>query len=173
MAREAGMRTRGSRMSEAFPTMRGAGALPPEALIARVLPWSRKKRLFDAPKVGLPVLTVGRGQSHRMTDFAWVGRASDGQEVGSPSHPDFPGGERGNEPSQGDRPDLPQHDDTTYVNVGTLHGSPFEERASLRLSPCRGRSPRSSRSARKTRTGRRGAVGFQEATGELSRRTDV
>jgi hypothetical protein len=160
-------------MSEAFPTMWGTEALPSVCLIARVLPRSRKKRLFDAPKVGLPVLKVGPGQSHRMADLARVGLVSDGQEVDSPSHPDFPGGERGNEPSQGYRPDLQRHDDATYVNVGTLHGSSTKEWASLRLSPCRGRNPRSSRSARKTRTGRRGAVGFQAATCELSRRTDV
>lgn len=58
--------------------------------------------------------------------------------------PDFPGNERGNEPSKAYRQDLPQRADVTYVNLGTLVGAPDMELVSLRLMPTRGRSLRSS-----------------------------
>lgn len=173
MATEAGMTDRSNRMFEAFPTTWGTEALPSVVLLARVLPWSRKKRPFDAPQVGLSATTVGPGQSYRKAGFARAGLASEGQEIRSPQHTDFSDDERSDELSKGYRSDLQQHDDATYVNVGTMRGSPNGEWASLRLLPCMGRSPRSSPSRRKSGTWRRRAVGFQVAIYELRRRTDV
>ena len=72
---------------------------------------------------------------------------SDGQAVGIPLHPDCPGNERGKEPSEAYRQDLPQRIDAIYVNLGTLYGSPSRsgsacdychtrDGASVVLRPC-------------------------------------
>lgn len=189
MARETGTGTRSRTVFEALPTMRGAGALHPACLIARVSPRLRKERPFEALMVGLPVrITVGLGQSHRITRLGWTGVVSDGQERGSPTTTALPGDERGNAPCQGYRSDLPRHADATCVNLGTMSGSPARERASLRLMPGMGRSPRSSRGSvgwsiptntvppwrtRKPSTGRRGAVRSPGVNRELRRSEDV
>ena len=189
MARETGTGTRSRSVFEALPTMRGAGALHSACLIARVSPWSRKKRSFEALTVGLPEhRTVGLGQSHRTVSLAWRYGVSDGQENSSPLTPVLPDDERGTAPCQGYRSDLQRHADATYVNVGTMPGSPTREWASLRLMPGMGRSPRSSRGSvgwsiptntvpprrmGKPSTGRRGAVRSTRVKRELHRSEDV
>ena len=67
---------------------------------------------------------VGRGWSYQIISLAWKDKVSDGQEVSTPQHSDFPGNERGDEPSQAYRQDLRQRVDATYVNLGTMQGSP-------------------------------------------------
>jgi hypothetical protein len=189
VARETGTGTRSRTVFEALPTMRGAGALHPACLIARVSPRSRKKRSFEALTVGLPEhITVGLGQSHRITSLAWRRAVCDGQENSSPMTTVLPGDERGTAPCQGYRSDLQRHADATYVNVGTMPGSPYGEWASLRLMPGMGRSPRSSRGFAgwsipaktvpprrmgKPSTGRRGAVRSPRVNRELRRSEDV
>jgi len=124
VARETGMGTRGRTMSEALPTMWLMGALPPRELLARALPRLRKKLPLEASKVGPPVTTVGLGWSYRISSAVGRRTVSDGQEVSTPQHPDFPDNERGKEPSQAYRQDLKQRADVTYVNLGTTQGSP-------------------------------------------------
>ncbi|HEV2121313.1 MAG TPA: hypothetical protein VGW38_00870, partial [Chloroflexota bacterium] len=69
-----------------------------------------------------------------------VGHVSDGQDTGTPSHPGVPGGERGNEPSEAYRQDLPRHDDATYTNLGTMRGSPLGA-GQLAAIPAHGAEP--------------------------------
>jgi hypothetical protein len=76
-------------------------------------------------------------------------------------HPAVPTSERGSEPRQAYRHDLPPREDAPSANLGTSGGSPPGERVSLRLAPPLGRSPRSSRRWGKPSTGRRGAGGQQ------------
>ena len=188
MARETGTGTRSRTVFEALPTMRGAGALHPACLIARVSPRSRKKRSFEALTVGLPGITVGLGQSHRTVSLAWRYGVFDGQENSSPLTPVLPDDERGTAPCQGYRSDLQRHADATYENLGTMPGSPEKEWASLRLMPGMGRSPRSSRGSvgwsiptntvpprrtGKPSTGRRGAVRSTRVNLKLHRSKDV
>ena len=184
MARETGTATRSRPVFEALPTMWGAGALHPACLLARVSPWSVNERLFEALTVGLPEhSTVGPGQSHRITSLGGRCEVLDGQEIRSPMITGLPGDERGNAPRQGYRSGLQRHADATYVNVGTIPGSPARELASLRPIPGMGRSPRSSRGSAgrsipantvpprrmgKPSTGRRGAV---RSTGVKKRTT--
>jgi len=117
------METRGRTMSEALPTMWLRETLHSQELLARVLPRLREKLLFEASKVGPPDLTVGPGWSYQNLVLGGHRIASDGQEVGTP-YSDFPGNERGNEPSQVYRQDLKQHVDAIYVNLGTMQGFP-------------------------------------------------
>ena len=85
-------------MSEALPTMWLRKTLRSRELLARVLPRLREKLLFEASKVGPPAITVGPGWSYQNLVLAGHEIASEGQEVGTP-YSDFPGNERGNEPS--------------------------------------------------------------------------
>jgi hypothetical protein len=168
------MRTRGRIITKAFPTMWSMGPLQPRGLLARVLPRLRKKLPFDAPKVG--PFSDGRAENG-VTGFSSLdgGRKSlMGRKSVLQLHPDNPGNERGNEPSQVYRQNLPQHVDATYVKLGNPAGLSTQEWVSLRLLPGRGRSPRSSPRQGKPVTWRRGAVGFNAGHGcELSRRKDV
>ena len=123
MARETGIRTRSRMMSEALPTMWHSGALHPPGLLARVMPRLHKKLPTDAPQVGTSsrrALDVVTGFLPRMgQDFlAWDRQAALRQQ------PARPGNEQGKEPSQAYRQSLPHHADATYVNLGTLPGSP-------------------------------------------------
>ncbi len=104
-------------------------------------------------------MKIGRGQSHRNFLLAWDGSQSlTGQEVSTLTHPDFPGDERGNEPSQAYRQNLKQRVDVTYMNLRTMPVSPAMESASLRLMTDMGRSLRSSLRQEKPVTRQREAV---------------
>ncbi len=125
MARRAGVRTRDRITSEAPPTMWYGQNLLYPVLLARVLSRSREKLPFEAPQVGLPVECRTRVElsDHHL---AWDGGQfrmglGDGHSRNIPHLPD---NERGNEPSQAYRQDLPQHDDATYVNLRTTQGHP-------------------------------------------------
>ena len=191
MARETGAGTRSRTVSEALPTMWGAGALHPARLLARVPPRSQMERLSEAPTVGLPEhITVGLGQSRRIVLLTLGQRygVSEGLEGCSPMTTAFPGDERGKAPCQGYRSDLQRHADATYVNLGTMPGPPAWEWANLRPVPVMGRNPRSSRGSvgwsmptntvplqrmGKPSTGRRGVVRSPRVNRELRRSTDV
>jgi hypothetical protein len=172
VAREAVMRTRGRIIAEAFLTMRSIGSPLPRGLIARVLPGLRKKLPFEASKVGLP---VDSGKEGRVTRCSY----SDGKNISRMDrnlvlhrHPRNPSDERGNEPSQTYRQNLPQHADVTYTELEN-HIRLSTERASLRLPLDMGRSPRSSQRLGKLTTRRRRAVGNNAVHCELSWRKDV
>jgi hypothetical protein len=143
-------------------------------LLARALPWSRKKLPFDAPKVGPPVECETRVE---LPEHLLAMGGCNLRGIGGPystMHPDLPGNERGKEPSKAYRQDLPQRDDATCANLGTPSGSPTLGRANLRLSPDGGRSPRSSQRPTTNRLhGEGGQSGSVLVGCELSRRTDV
>lgn len=166
------MMTRGRFIAEALPTMWSMGSPLPKGLLARVLPWLRKKLLFNAPKVGLP---VDSGRQDRVTRCSF----SDGKNKSHwdrnlvlRSHPRNPSDERGNEPSKAYRQNLPQHADITYMELENPTWL-SQELANLRLMPDRGRNPRSSQRLGKLATRRRGVVGYNAVQRELSRRKDV
>jgi len=50
-----------------------------------------------------------------------------GRKPGAQKKPGIPGNERGKEPSKAYRQNLRQRDDATYVNLGTVCGSPVME----------------------------------------------
>jgi hypothetical protein len=52
---------------------------------------------------------------------------SEGQEIGTPIHPNLPGSAQGKESSQAYRQDLRQRVDAIDVNLGTPSGSPIWE----------------------------------------------
>ena len=133
------------------------GNLLPEVLLARVLPWSRKKLPSKASKVGPSA--KGRYRME-LSEFLLAGKKQPlrGRKSALSRHPDFPDNERGKEPSKAYRQDLQQSVDATYVNLGTMYDSPGVEWANLRLLSYMGRSLRSSRSRRKLDTWRREAV---------------
>ena len=133
------------------------GNLLPEVLLARALPWSRKKLPSEASKVRPSA--KGRYRME-LSEFllAWKKRSRMDRKSALLLHPDFPDNERGKEPSKAYRQDLQQCVDATYVNLGTMYDSPGMEWANLRLLSYMGRSLRSSRSRRKIDTGRREAV---------------
>src|SRR5512144_36065 len=88
-------------------------------------------------------------------------------------HPDRPGHEQGNEPSQAYRQNLRPCDDTLRVNLGTQSVSPTRELASLWLMADWGRSLRSSLRWGKPTPWRRKAVRDSASHCELSRSEDV
>jgi len=70
-------------------------------------------------------MSIGRGQSYRNfylarleVDLGWVRKSA------LKHAPDFPGNERGNEPSQAYRQDLTQRADAIYMNLRTTSDSP-------------------------------------------------
>jgi hypothetical protein len=145
VARDTGARKRGNRASEAVPTTWRRADSPARALLARALPWSRKKLPFDAPKVGPPAECETRVELPERPllmggrNLAWIGGQYSDHTLA------LPGNERGEEPSKAYRQDLQQRDDATCANLGTPSGPPATGWANLRLSPDGGRSPRSSR----------------------------
>jgi len=96
------------------------GNLLSNALLARVLPRSRKKLPSDAPQAGLPDECRTRAE---LSDHCLC-LAVECLGIGTPSQPSSPDNERGNEPSQAYRQDLPQHADATYMNLRTTQGYP-------------------------------------------------
>jgi len=137
VARGTGTRTRSRMVSEALPTMWHDEALPPTVLLARVMPWLHKKLPTDAPKVGTPScrelgVVIGflplRGQKF----LTWDRQAALWKQPVSPDN------ERGNEPSQAYRQNLPHHADATYVNLGTLYSSPERSRSACDQRRTRG-----------------------------------
>ena len=133
------------------------GNLLPRVLLARALPWSRKKLPSEASKVRPSA--KGRYRME-LSEFllAWEKQSLRDRKSALFMHPDFPDNERGKEPSKAYRQDLQQCANATYVNLGTMYGSPRMEWANLRLLLYMGRSLRSSPSRGKTDTWRREAV---------------
>ena len=127
VAREAGTRTRGRVVAEALPTMWPMGTLQPRGLIARVLLGLRKESSFNAPKVGLPSdgRAEGRVTRSHLSDGGVKSRLD--RLTVSQLYPANPGNERSKELSQAYRRSLRQHEDTTYVNLGTIQNSPLRE----------------------------------------------
>jgi len=160
-------------MSEALLTMRLKGTLHPRELLARALPWLRKELLFEASKVGPPATKVGRGWNHRSSVLAWYGVVSEGQVVSTPIQPDFPGGERGNEPSQAYRQDLKQRADAIYVNLGTMQDSPKRSRPACGQCRAWGGAPVVVRGRESLLHGEGGQLDQQTSKCELSQRRDV
>ena len=128
VAKETGIRTRSRMVSEALLTMWLVKDLPLAELLARVMPWLRKKLLFDAPKVG----TSSRRKLDVVTGILLTdggGYFRLGKVNGTLLQPEDPSNERGKEPSQAYRQNLQHHDDATYVNLGTLSSSPERSRS--------------------------------------------
>ena len=173
MARETGIGTGGRTMSEALLTMWLRGALHPRELLARALPRLRKELLFEASKVGPPARTVGLGWSYRNSALAWCKVVFDGQEVSTPTHPDFSGNERGNEPSQAYRQGLKQRADAIYVNLGTMQSSPTRSRPACGQCLAWGGAPVVVRGRESLPHGEGGQLDQQMSECELSRRRDV
>jgi len=166
------MMTRGRLIAEALPTMWSMGNPLPKGLLARVLPRLRKKLLFNASKVGLPVESGKQGRVTRCSLSLGENKSLMDRNLVLRPHPRNPSDERGNEPSQTYRQNLPQHVDITYMELeNPIRLS--QELANLRLMPNRGRSPRSSQRLGKLATRRRRAVGYNAVQRELSRRRDV
>jgi hypothetical protein len=117
VAREAVMRTRGRIIAEAFPTMRSTGTPRPEGLIARVLPRLHKKLPFEASKVGLPVDGGREGRVTRCSYSLGRNKSLTDRNLVLRRHPRNPSDERGDEPSQAYRQNLPQHADITYSEL--------------------------------------------------------
>ena len=147
--------------------------LPRRALLARVSSWSHKKLSIEASKVEPPAHGRARVESSESLSL------SDGDSLGKTRKAALhnlslsSGGERGNEPCQAYRQDLIQRADVTYVNLGTMFGSPSVEWASLRLMPNMGRSLRSSLRPGKPVTWRRKAIRYSAELSKLRQRRDV
>lgn len=134
------MGTRSRTSSEALLTMWRQGTLRPCVLLARVLSWSRKKLPFEASKVGPPAHGRARVELPEHL-LAWQVQSRKDKEDSIPSHPVFPGNERGDEPSKAYRQDLPQRGDATYLNLGTTSDSPFKGVGQLAATAGRGAEP--------------------------------
>lgn len=93
------MKTRSRLISEAPPTMWYAPNLLGAVLLARVLLWSRKKLLSEAPQVGLPAECRARVElsDRRLT---WAVESMTGRRWALQKIPNLPDNERGDEPSK-------------------------------------------------------------------------
>src|SRR5262245_25377119 len=111
--------------SEAPPRTWRDEDLPSSVLQARMLLGSRKKLPSEALKVGLP--PEWRTRVERPELLSLMGKSS----LAGTGEPAlyytlvFPGLERGSEPCKAYRQDLRQRVDAIYVNLGTIHGSPY------------------------------------------------
>jgi hypothetical protein len=123
VARRTGTRARGRLVSEASPRMWRQRNLLLCVLLARALPWLRKKLPFEASKVGPSVECRPRAESsYSLLDRKRKSRMGRGLvlQIQPNPHDD----ERGEEPSKAYRQNLQQCDDAIYVNLGTLCDSP-------------------------------------------------
>jgi hypothetical protein len=112
---------------EAPLTMWLAGALSFVELLARVLPRLRKEPPSEASNVWTPTSKDRAGCRYRNGCIDEAAIAST-RQVNQHSNPSgLPRCRRGEEPSKAYRWNLQQHEDATYVNLGTTYGSPLGE----------------------------------------------